>query len=53
VVRFTPGHFNPGVRVHVTHLIGGWEDPTVGLDAVAAKGKKNITAPAGSRIPVV
>jgi hypothetical protein len=29
-----PSHFTPGERAHGTHWIGGWEDPSTGLDDV-------------------
>jgi hypothetical protein len=46
----SPGHFNPGERFHGTHCIGGWVDPTAGVEAVD---KRKIPVPAGNRTPTL
>jgi hypothetical protein len=33
MVSFTPLPLNPGERATGTQLVGGWVDPTAGLDA--------------------
>jgi hypothetical protein len=43
-----PGHYKPGERAAVTHVIGDWVDPTAGLDAV-----EKIIPLAGNRTPVI
>jgi hypothetical protein len=41
-----PGRFTPGERDPGTHWIGGWVDPTAGLDDV-----EKILYPTGTRTP--
>jgi hypothetical protein len=45
------GRFTPEEEALYTPFVGGWMNPTGGLEAVPKR--KKIPAPAGNRIPVV
>jgi hypothetical protein len=45
-----PDRFTPGEKAPDTHWLGGWVETRAGLDA---EDKKNLSAPAGIRTPVV